>query len=117
MNQRSRLRFRTSKLNSTRQNTGTQLRARAPDHQFGADARSFAIALARDVDLDELAEEDEPERHHQDEDQDRHRPEDEGLVGVGGADVAHVEGALPHDQQHGDREHNRHRCRAASASS
>ena len=71
-------------------------------HQFGADARTQALGLARHIELDELASQNPPHGDHQDEDQGGNRPENEGLPGVGRAKIPETKGALPHHQHHAD---------------
>lgn len=74
------------------------------DHELGANARARLVGLARDVQLDQLAEQHEPERHHQDEDEDRGGPEDERLADIGRAEMAEAKRALPHDERHRERQ-------------
>ena len=72
--------------------------------QLGLDARAFAAAAPVDVQLHDGAHQHEAQRDHQHEDQAGDGPEDEGLLRVGRAVFAEIEGTLPDDKRHRDRQ-------------
>ena len=83
---------------------GDEAEGERADHQLGLDARTLAAALALDVELDELADQNPAERHHEEKNQAGNGPENQRLIGIGGAEVARVERAFPDHQDDGDRQ-------------
>ena len=76
-------------------------------HQLGADAGTFLVALALDVEFDAGPEQDPAQCKHQDDDQNRDRPENQLLARVGVTELAQPERALPHHEHHGDDQQDR----------
>src|SRR5471032_548758 len=74
--------------------------AHGPQHQFGADVRTQAVALPRDIEFDAFADQDPTEHQHQNQNQAGDGPEDKRLLGIRRAELLQAERALPYDHQH-----------------